>query len=134
MADLGPVAARLRDLLLARSAGLVVSDDPRRGLVVEHPRWAGRPWGYVAGVRPGARYVSFYLMCAYANPALLDAISPGLRARMQGKSCFNFTRIDETLFAELDALTARSVELHETTVVAALAGRRTGERTADGRH
>lgn len=134
MADLAPVATRLRELLLARADGLLVSDDPRRGLVVEHPRWSGRPWGFVAGVRPGARYVSFYLMCAYANPAILDSISPALRARMQGKSCFNFTRVDEPLLAELDALTARSVELHEATVVAALEGRRTGTRAADGRH
>lgn len=134
MADLGPVATRLRALLRARAEGLLVIDDPRRGLLLEHPRWAGKPWGFVAGVRPGARYVSYYLMCAYADPTLVDSVSPGLRARMQGKSCFNFTRIDEALFAELDALTVRAIATHETAVVAALAGRGTGTRAADGRH
>jgi hypothetical protein len=33
-------------------------------------------------------------------------MSPELRKRMQGKSCFNFTRQDDTLFAELETLTA----------------------------
>ena len=28
---------------------------------------------------------------------------------MQGKSCFNFTRVDEALFEELDGLTARGI-------------------------
>ncbi len=28
-------------------------------------------------------------------------MSPELRRRMQGKSCFNFTTVDEPLFAEL---------------------------------
>ena len=31
---------------------------------------------------------------------------PELRRRMQGKACFNFTRVDEALFAELATLTA----------------------------
>jgi hypothetical protein len=29
---------------------------------------------------------------------------------MQGKACFNFTRIDEPLFAELTELTATGIE------------------------
>ena len=59
------------------------------------------PGGYVAGIRHGNRYVSFYLMSVYAFPDLLKAMSPELRRRMQGKSCFNFTTVDEPLFAEL---------------------------------
>jgi hypothetical protein len=31
---------------------------------------------------------------------------------MQGKSCFNFTRVDEALFDELDGLTVRGHELY----------------------
>jgi hypothetical protein len=31
-----------------------------------------------------------------------------LRAHMQGKSCFNFKAVDETLFGELERLTAES--------------------------
>jgi hypothetical protein len=51
-------------------------------------------------------YVSYHLMPIYTDPSLLDEISDALRARMQGKSCFNFTSVDENLFAELGTLTA----------------------------
>ena len=44
-------------------------------------------------------------MPVYLNPGLLEGMSPGLRKRMQGKSCFNFTRLDPVLLAELPALT-----------------------------
>jgi len=53
--------------------------------------------------------VSFHLMGVYGNPKLLDGCSEDLRARMQGKSCFNFKNADEALFAELERLTADSI-------------------------
>ena len=43
-------------------------------------------------------------MPVYVDPGLLDDVSPELRKRMQGKSCFNFTSVDEPLFAELGDL------------------------------
>ena len=55
-------------------------------------------------------YVSFYLMPVYIFPDLLKGISPALKKRMQGKSCFNFTAVDEALFKELEALTKRGFE------------------------
>src|SRR6266513_2943854 len=57
------------------------------------------------GVRLGKNYVSFYLMSVYASPHLLKNISPELKKRMQGKSCFNFKEVDKKLFAELKTLT-----------------------------
>ena len=57
------------------------------------------------GVRLGKNYVSFYLMSVYASPELLKTISPELKKRMQGKSCFNFKEADAKLFKELKALT-----------------------------
>jgi hypothetical protein len=42
----------------------------------------------------------------YVHPDLVDGMSPELRKRMQGKSCFNFTRLDQALLAELEHLTA----------------------------
>jgi hypothetical protein len=50
-------------------------------------------------------YVSFHLMPVYVEPKLLSALSPELKKRMQGKSCFNFKQIDRALFKELAALT-----------------------------
>src|SRR6266487_7088672 len=57
------------------------------------------------GVRLGKAYVSFYLMSVYASPDLLQTMSPELKKRMQGKSCFNFKEVDEPLFRELAKLT-----------------------------
>ena len=57
------------------------------------------------GVRLGKSYVSFYLMPVYASPDILKSISPELKKRMQGKSCFNFKEVDKKLFSELKALT-----------------------------
>ena len=57
------------------------------------------------GVRLGKAYVSFYLMSVYACPDLLKSMSPELKKRMQGKSCFNFKEVDEKLFKELAQLT-----------------------------
>ena len=56
-------------------------------------------------VRVGKNYVSYYLMSVYACPDLLKSMSPELRKRMQGKSCFNFKEVDEKLFEELAKLT-----------------------------
>ena len=49
-------------------------------------------------------------MPVYAWPDLLDGAPPELRRRMQGKSCFNFTGVDESLLAELRTLTERGFE------------------------
>ena len=57
------------------------------------------------GVRLGKNYVSFYLMSVYASPDFLKDMSPELKKRMQGKSCFNFREVDEKLFRELGNLT-----------------------------
>jgi hypothetical protein len=57
------------------------------------------------GVRKGKSYVSFYLMSVYASPDLLKNMSPELKKRMQGKSCFNFKNVDKKLFSELKKLT-----------------------------
>ena len=65
------------------------------------------PCTWFGATRLGKRYVSYYLMPVYVQPALLDDVSPALKKRMQGKSCFNFAKIDEPLLAELEALTGR---------------------------
>lgn len=57
------------------------------------------------GVRLGKSYVSFYLMSVYGCPDTMKNMSPELKRRMQGKSCFNFTEVDEKLFKELATLT-----------------------------
>jgi hypothetical protein len=71
------------------------------------------PDGLMFGaVSLGKRYVSYHLMCVYLAPDLLEAMSPELRRRMQGKSCFNFTKVDESLFDELSMVTAKGRDLY----------------------
>ena len=71
------------------------------------------PDGLMFGaVSIGRRYVSYHLMCVYMAPDLLVAMSPELRKRMQGKSCFNFTKVDDGLFDELLAITTRGRDLY----------------------
>jgi hypothetical protein len=64
---------------------------------------------FLGAVQVKKNYVSFYLMPVYMYPDLLVGLSPELKKRMQGKSCFNFKAVDEGLFAELEALTAKSL-------------------------
>jgi hypothetical protein len=113
------VFARLRDLLRKRAEGFTVVHDTAGQYGLDAPvgpatvkAWGGkvkRRTIPVAWVQAGQTYVSFHLMGVYGNPKLLDGISAELRARMQGKSCFNFKAVDEALFQELEQLTLRSL-------------------------
>src|SRR5262245_56597935 len=109
MADsLTEIYSGLRSILHRHSGKLVVSENSPTRYCLEgglHPKHQ-RPMP-IAWVEIGKSYVSFHHMGIYARPDLLKAISSKLRARMQGKSCFSFTSVDEALFAELDTLTVR---------------------------
>lgn len=68
------------------------------------PTYRNRPM-FFAGIRAGKNYVSYHLVPVYAAPELGKGMSPELKKRNQGKGCFNFTMVDETLFRELGLLT-----------------------------
>src|SRR5215471_18385596 len=96
----------LRAILERHAGALVVRENSPTRFCLEgglHPKHK-KPMP-IAWVEIGKRYVSFHHMGVYARPDLLKGVSRKLRARMQGKSCFNFTRMDEALFAELEELT-----------------------------
>jgi len=76
-------------------------------------KWVGtKQHDFFAGVRVAPKHVAFHLMPVYADPRLLDEVSPALRKHMKGKTTFDFTLVDEALFAELADLTARSFEAY----------------------
>src|SRR6185503_2536558 len=104
------VHARLTEILAPYRGRLHVAAGGPSGMTLELPDHKGQPWGFSAATRLGKRYVSYYLMGVYGSADVAATISPELKRRMQGKSCFNFTRIDEGLFRELEALTALSIE------------------------
>jgi hypothetical protein len=53
-------------------------------------------------------YVSVHLFPVYIFPNLLDGISPELKKRMQGMTCWNFKKAEEPLFEELGKVVAAS--------------------------
>jgi hypothetical protein len=67
---------------------------------------------FFGAVRAGKAYVSFHLMPLYWEPSLAKGISPALKKRMQGKSCFNFTSYDPALVRQLAKLTAAGLALY----------------------
>ena len=124
MRDFEAVHERLKAIIRSHADGLVITKDEPGGIALEIPGLEGKPWGYVAGTRLGKAYVSVYLMPVHASPELDASVSPDLRRRKQGKSCFNFTKVDETLFAELDDLAARGIPGFRAKAEAAALGRR----------
>jgi hypothetical protein len=130
MADFAAVHARLRDILLPYGTDYSITRDGPGGMALEVPGLEGKPWGYVAGTRVGKSYVSFYLMPVYASAELSGRISPALQKRRQGKSCFNFTSIDEPLLAELEDLAAKGIPNFRAVAEAMDAERSAARRTA----
>jgi hypothetical protein len=118
-AELNTVFIRLRGILQQHLGGFTVHRDTSSSFGFEGPigpatvkAWKGKvrsPTIPIGWTEIGKNYVSYYLMGVYGSPKLLEKTSAELRARMQGKSCFNFTKVDEVLFRELDRLTGESV-------------------------
>ncbi len=105
------VFERLKAILQAYEPNLRVEvDEPGRYSLLGPymPKYQKDLW--FGQVKVGKNYVSYHLMVVYMAPELLNGLSDNLRKRMQGKSCFNFTHVDESLLAELGELTRRSVE------------------------
>jgi hypothetical protein len=70
------------------------------------PQHKGNPM-FFASVRAGKAYVSFHLMPLYMNPAVAKHVTPALRKRMQGKTCFSFkTNPEPELIADLKSVLA----------------------------
>ena len=115
------VFTRLRDILSKHAGRFSVTSDTKARYCLESPvgpatllAWGGkvkRTRIPVAWVEIGKAYVSFHLMAM--DPALRDEMSRELEKRMQGKTCFNFTTVDEALFRELEHLTARGLAAFE---------------------
>src|SRR4051794_1326391 len=109
--DFDTVFSALRDILKRHAGKLTVTQDTAScytlegGLQPTHKK----PFP-IAWVTIGKAYVSFHHMGVYARPNLLAGFSKELKARMQGKSCFNFKSCDPLLFAELEALTVQAFD------------------------
>ena len=106
--EFGRLFERFKSMLAPYAAKMYVSADSPQWFGVDMAPEAERdPSTWFGATRVGKRYVSYYLMPVYVQPSLLEGLSPALRKRMQGKSCFNFAKVDEPLLAELEALTRK---------------------------
>lgn len=109
--DFPAVFQRLKAILAQYAPSLrVIADTPTDyTLITDHIMPNKSPLHFGA-VQIKKNYVSYHLIPVYAKPEMLEGASEALRKRMQGKSCFNFKAVDETLIAELAQLTARGFE------------------------
>lgn len=106
MAGFDSTFAALSAVLRRHSSGMSTKVDAVDHLYIEIPGATAKAKPtFFGAVQIRKSYVSYHLMPVYEQPALLDGISDGLRRKMQGKSCFNFSAEDPVLFRELDALT-----------------------------
>lgn len=111
MSDFQAVFNRLKPILGRFENELTLTQDEPNGYGLNtQVKYRDANFYYFGGVQTKKNYVSYHLMGVYIFPELLDDISPALKKRMQGKSCFNFTKVDEVLFTELTALTETSFE------------------------
>jgi hypothetical protein len=104
--DFNQVFAKLKAIFKPYAKRMEVEQDTKRSYLLNtrHIMKNKQPLCF-GGVRLGKAYVSFHLMSVYVSPDLMNSISPELKRRMQGKSCFNFKAVDEKLFKELAKLT-----------------------------
>lgn len=106
-----PVFEQLKTILQPFAPMLKVTADTPSAYSLDGPyseKWK-KPL-FFGSAQTKKNYVSFYLMPMYMYPDLLKDISPALKKQMQGKSCFNFKKVEPDLFRELDALTKKSYE------------------------
>lgn len=103
--------AHLRGLLQPFAPSLVVGADAPEVYSLDAPASAKHPDGLFFGaVQMKKNYVSYHLMPVYVFPDLVDSLPDRLRKRMQGKSCFNFTTLDDATLGDLGALTTAGFE------------------------
>ena len=106
MSDLAAVYAELHKIMSPYADKLEVKRDDGEELYVDTPHiQKNKKPLFFGAVQVKKSYVAYHLMPVYLKPDLLVSVSPELKARMQGKSCFNFKASEPALFKELSALT-----------------------------
>lgn len=109
--DFPAVFAQLKKILKPYARNMTVKADTTESYHLDGPY--SEAWKkdlFFGSAQVKKNYVSFYLMPVYMYPELLKGISPELKKRMQGKSCFNFKKVEPELFKELAELTRQSAE------------------------
>lgn len=109
--DFPVVFEKLKAILKPYAKAMTIKQDTENAFYLDAPY--SEKWKkdlYFGSVHIKKNYVSFYFMPVYMHPDLLKNISPELKKQMQGKSCFNFKKIEKPLFEELRQLTKQGFE------------------------
>ena len=109
--DFPLIFEKLRSILKPYEKSLAVKADSANTFYLDGPyseKWKKELFFGSAQIKKN--YVSLYLMPVYMYPDLLKDISSDLRKHMQGKSCFNFKKVEPELFQELERLARKSYE------------------------
>jgi hypothetical protein len=109
--DFSAVFEELKRILKPYAKNLTIKTDTPDTYYLDGPyseKWQKEL--FFGSVQIKKNYVSFYLMPVYMFPELLKDISPELKKHMQGKSCFNFKKVESDLFKELETLTSKGAE------------------------
>ena len=116
MPDLDSTFTALEEIMKKASGGLEALNDEPGYLYFKTTKVDAKKKPIFFGmVKTGKGKVSYHLMPLYTDPELLDGMSEGLKARMQGKSCFNFSKVDTGLIDELGSLTQRCLTTYMET-------------------
>lgn len=105
------VFEQLRNILKPFESKLTIRTDSADTYYLEGPlseKW--KKHLFFGSTQIKKNYVSFYIMPVYMYPDLLKGISPELKKYMQGKSCFNFKKVEPELFDELAVLVKNGYE------------------------
>ena len=108
------VAKQLVPLFTAHRAHLEITRESEKGIYCAVPGRQG-PDSFFGAVDIVKNYVSFHLMPVYIYPELMRDMDPRLKKRMQGKSCFNFKKINNAELTALENLVVSSVKKYKET-------------------
>lgn len=111
--DFPAIFQRLRQLMLEAAPGMVITEDSPTNFTLKtqwieartkEPAW----FGWIAIKKS---YVAYHVMPLYSLPALNVLVPASLENRRQGKTCFNFKKVDGALFDDLRQLTQVAVKM-----------------------
>jgi hypothetical protein len=107
-ADFDVVFDRLKAILEPYGRRMHVASDGPDGYSIDQRRPGAKAHDWFAGIQRTGSAVKFTFLPMHGDPSLLEGASPKRLKRRSGASVFKFTRLDEQLVAELEAVVARA--------------------------
>ena len=109
--DFEPIFNELKTLLEPYREQMVLKADLPELFYLEAPNQGNfNKEVFFGSVKINKNYVSYHLMPVYIFPDLLNSLSPELKKRMQGKSCFNFSKLSQVDLDGLAEITRQGFE------------------------